>query len=226
MLRSADDLKGFSIGASDGDTGQVEAFYFDVKDWTVRYIVVNAGGWFNPRKLLISPLAIDCVNSAGRTIETDRTRDEVNRSPRLSTPLSLHHEALGNTDYLKVAGLHSTKEIDRFHVATADDRAAGHVDDFIIDDATWTIDYVIVDSRNWWPGKKVAIPTRCLAWIDRLQRKVHVDLSGEDIRNSPEYDDSALMQREFEGRLQEYYRQRGDWNCRSLPDRLRSRSSQ
>jgi len=30
----------------------------------------------------------------------------------------------------------------------------GHLDDFIIDDETWTIRYVVVDTRNWWPGKK------------------------------------------------------------------------
>ena len=41
MLRSANDLGDFSIGATDGDTGQVEAFYFDDEQWTLRYIVVD-----------------------------------------------------------------------------------------------------------------------------------------------------------------------------------------
>jgi hypothetical protein len=30
----------------------------------------------------------------------------------------------------------------------------GHVEDFIIDDKTWTIRYLIIDTKNWWPGKR------------------------------------------------------------------------
>ena len=37
------------------------------------------------------------------------------------------------------------------------DGEIGHVEDFIIDDETWAIRYLIIDTRNWWPGKKVLI---------------------------------------------------------------------
>jgi len=33
----------------------------------------------------------------------------------------------------------------------------GHVEDFLVDDHEWAIRYMIVDTRNWWPGKKVII---------------------------------------------------------------------
>jgi hypothetical protein len=35
------DLKGLSIGAKDGDIGEVNDFIFDDKSWTVRYLVAR-----------------------------------------------------------------------------------------------------------------------------------------------------------------------------------------
>lgn len=62
MLRSMNDLKGYQIQATDGTIGHVKDFYFDDEWWTVRYLVVETGNWFNNRKVLISPFAIGVVN--------------------------------------------------------------------------------------------------------------------------------------------------------------------
>lgn len=80
MLRSANEFKDFSIGATDGDIGRVEGFYFDDRQWTVRYIIVNTGSWFNESKVLVSPYAVDGTNWNSRTIETALTR-ESERAP-------------------------------------------------------------------------------------------------------------------------------------------------
>jgi hypothetical protein len=45
MLRSMNDLQGFTIGATDGDIGRVDAVYFDDTSFTVRHLVVDTGGW-------------------------------------------------------------------------------------------------------------------------------------------------------------------------------------
>jgi len=46
MLRSMKkDLRGFTLGAADGDIGKVEEFYFDDQSFTVRHLVVDTGGW-------------------------------------------------------------------------------------------------------------------------------------------------------------------------------------
>ena len=44
MLRNIDDLHGFTIGALDGEIGAVTDCYFDEVSYTVRYVVVDAGG--------------------------------------------------------------------------------------------------------------------------------------------------------------------------------------
>ena len=100
--------------------------------------------------------------------------------------------------------LHSTRAVTGYHIE-ASDGEIGHVKDFIVDDETWTIRYLEVDTRNWWPGKKVLVSP---SWIDRVSwadSKVYVDLSRETIKNGPEYTDSVPVTREYENRLYLHY---------------------
>ena len=59
----------------------------------------------------------------------------------------------------------STCEVAGYRIH-AEDGEIGHVEDFMIDDETWAIRYLIVDTRNWWPGKKVLVSPQ---WIERSQ---------------------------------------------------------
>ena len=94
MLRSMTDLKGFTIGAIDGDIGQVEAFYFDDASFTVRHLVVDTGGWLGGRKVLISPRALRDIDWDGRRINAALTKAQVEKSPNIDTdqPVSRQHE--------------------------------------------------------------------------------------------------------------------------------------
>ena len=49
--------------------------------------------------------------------------------------------------------LRSSHDVSGYHIHAADGEI-GHVEDFIIDDETWAIRYLIIDTRNWWPGKR------------------------------------------------------------------------
>jgi hypothetical protein len=87
----------------------------------------------------------------------------------------------------------------------------GHVEDFVIDDETWAIRYIIVDTHNWWPGKKVLVATQ---WIERVswdERKVFVNLNRETVKESPEFTEKSLLTREYETRLHEHYDRKGYW---------------
>jgi hypothetical protein len=55
MQRNVKSLIGFSIGATDGEIGKADDFYFDDERWTVRYLIVKTGGWLFGKKVLISP---------------------------------------------------------------------------------------------------------------------------------------------------------------------------
>jgi len=64
MLRTAGELKGVTIQATDGDIGSVQDLYFDDHSWTVRYLVVDTGTWLPGRQVLISPFAFRAVSGA------------------------------------------------------------------------------------------------------------------------------------------------------------------
>jgi hypothetical protein len=46
------------------------------------------------------------------------------------------------------------------------DGEIGHVDDFIVDDEPWIIRYIVVDTRNFWPGKKIVVAPPWIANVD------------------------------------------------------------
>ncbi|MCE2594890.1 PRC-barrel domain-containing protein [Motilimonas cestriensis] len=68
MLHSLNDLENFAINATDGDIGHTKDFYFDDKQWAVRYLVVETGSWLASRKVLLSPIAIKEIDQEGKTM--------------------------------------------------------------------------------------------------------------------------------------------------------------
>jgi len=111
--------------------------------------------------------------------------------------------------------LRSSRDVSGHHIQ-ATDGEIGHVEDFIIDDETWTIRYLIIDTQNWWPGKKVLVSPQ---WIERVswsEAKVFVTLSRETIKRSPEYTDWSLLTRDFEIDLHRHYNRPGYWDAEPI----------
>lgn len=107
--------------------------------------------------------------------------------------------------------LQSGKDVTGLNIQTINDEI-GEVDDFIIDDDTWAIRYLVIDTGKWLPGKKVLVSPQ---WIDRISwddSKVFVDISREAIENSPEYHDGELLTRDYETRLHKHYNKMGYWS--------------
>jgi hypothetical protein len=100
--------------------------------------------------------------------------------------------------------LQSTQEVIGYYIQ-ASDGDIGHVEDFIADDAAWTMRYIVIDTRNWWPGKKVLVAPQWVTAVNWGESQVQVDLRCEDIKNSPEFDPAAPVNREYEERLYDFY---------------------
>ena len=97
-----------------------------------------------------------------------------------------------------------------YHIA-AIDGDLGHVEDFVVDDESWAIRYLVISTRNWWPGKKVIIAPQWINSVDWRDSKVHVNLTREAIKGSPEFSESTLISREYENQLYRYYGHPGYW---------------
>jgi hypothetical protein len=81
----------------------------------------------------------------------------------------------------------------------------GHMDDFIVDDDLWVLYYIVVDTRNWIPGKKVLVTPMWVEAINWEALEVAIDLGKDTIKDSPEYDPSQPVNRVYEARLYDYY---------------------
>ena len=174
MLHKIKDLQGDAIHAEDGGVGSVDDLYFDDEDWDVRYLLVNTRRWIaGPKsspKYLVSPIAIDRERPLdGGDIRVELTREQIAKCPTLADESSLRSSA-------EVIGCG----------IEALDGTIGRVADLVVDDETWEITDVLVDSRPWLPGKLLLISPEVIERIDWPEKKVHLRLALEDILQAPE----------------------------------------
>jgi uncharacterized protein YrrD len=106
--------------------------------------------------------------------------------------------------------LRSTHAVTGYYIH-ATDGEIGHVEDFIIDDETWAIRYVIVNTSNWWAGKKILVSPLWIKDVSWDDKTVFVNLSREAIKQSPEYTEECLLTRDYEIGLHAHYNRKGYW---------------
>jgi hypothetical protein len=94
MLQYTNALYGNKLAASDGDIGHVKDFYFDDKNWVIRYLVVDAGTWLTGRLVLISPHAFGKLDQEGKTVNVKLRKKQIENSPLVEThqPVSRQYE--------------------------------------------------------------------------------------------------------------------------------------
>lgn len=245
MQHNVKSLSGFKIGATDGEIGKVEAFYFDDLTWTIRYLVVKTGGWLSGRKVLLSPIALQQPEWENKVFPVNLSRQQVQNSPDIDTEktVSRQHEielydhyswpyygAAGAGFYggMGMAGmmdsriplkniiaeqhmekegnqhLRSTDEIRGYHVHATDGKI-GELDDFIINTESWTISYLIVDTGNWFSGKKVILSPQWIRQVAWKDHAVYMDIPVDAVKHSPEYDATVPLQHAYMEKLHHYY---------------------
>jgi sporulation protein YlmC with PRC-barrel domain len=88
--------------------------------------------------------------------------------------------------------LRSTHEVTGYHIHAIDGEI-GHVKDFIMDDRTWQIVWLVVDTHNWIGGKKVLIPVRHIKEVQWENSKVVADETVDSVKNSIAFDGSEFV---------------------------------
>ncbi|MEO6071209.1 MAG: PRC-barrel domain-containing protein [Chitinophagaceae bacterium] len=83
--------------------------------------------------------------------------------------------------------LRSTHEVTGYTIHAADGDI-GEVEDFLVDDKTWKIDFLVIDTGHWFPGKKVLISPDMIKEIDWETGAVTIDTTTALVKSSPEYD--------------------------------------
>jgi len=92
MLKTVENLKGYSIQATDGEIGHIEDIYFEEDTWLVRYFVVNVGNWLIKDEVLLVPSAITGVNEDNEKLLVGLTREQVENSPDVETEMPISRQ--------------------------------------------------------------------------------------------------------------------------------------
>jgi uncharacterized protein YrrD len=106
--------------------------------------------------------------------------DDIVRHAGVSDEISHEHER--GEQHLR-----SSKEVIGYHIRATDD-TVGHVEDFLFDEKDWSIQMMVVDTRNWWPGKNVLIAPSRIGHVSWEDQQIAVNITREEVENSPEFD--------------------------------------
>jgi hypothetical protein len=106
--------------------------------------------------------------------------------------------------------LRSVAEVHGYRIH-ASDGDVGHVDDFIAQTEGWAIRYLVLSTRNWLPGKRVLVSPAWVTEVDWQAKRLHIDLTRDEIKHSVEFDPSSPINREYEARLYDYYGRPAYW---------------
>jgi len=194
-------------------------------------MVIDTGEWLPGRKVLVPIELLEKPNSENRRFPVKLTVKQIEESPLLSedAPVSydyekkLHNylkdiiarlkkpsfsvslmEPEGGRKSIRENHLRSSNEIIGYHVQATDGKI-GYVEDFIFDDDTWIMRYIIVNTRSWLPGRKVLVSPFWTKNIDWVEKKIFFDLTSATIKNSPTYDPLIPVNRKYELMLYDYY---------------------
>jgi hypothetical protein len=100
--------------------------------------------------------------------------------------------------------LRTIKAVTGYHIH-ANDGEIGHIEDFLIEEADWSIQYLVVDTQNWWPGKRVLISPRSVREIDWTDNLVNLNVDRQRVKDSPVYNASTTVDRAYEKNFRGHY---------------------
>jgi uncharacterized protein YrrD len=249
MLRSLNEITGYSLQATDGDIGCCEDFIFDDQSWVVRYMLADTNAWLpGSKKTLISPVSLGepdwkttqlSITLTKKLIKNSTERDEHKQVSReyearffdyynydyywmgaglwgsYPAPTTLANtipkasitddEELNKVESIDDGQLRSAKEVEGYTIKSIDGEI-GHVEDFILNDEDWTIAYLVVNTASWLLlSRKVLIAPSWLASVSWIKRSVCINLTSAQIKKSPEYDTTKLIDTDNEDIVHNFY---------------------
>jgi hypothetical protein len=87
----------------------------------------------------------------------------------------------------------------------ATDGEMGSIRNFLFDDQSWTIRYLVVDVGSWLKRRAVVLAIAAVEQPDWVKKTFHVYLTKEQVRHSPDVDAEKPVSRQQEIAMQEYF---------------------
>jgi hypothetical protein len=100
--------------------------------------------------------------------------------------------------------LRSGNAVMRYYVH-ASDGDIGHVSGFLVDEKSWALRYIVVNTSNWWLGHQVILAPQWIDDVSWTESIVSFDLTREAVKKAPAYDGSATLDRGGEAAIHAHY---------------------
>jgi uncharacterized protein YrrD len=104
----------------------------------------------------------------------------------------------------------SCKKISGYRISS-NDSEFGVLYDFIVDESSWTIRYLVLDMIQWFPSRLVLVLPSEVSSIGHSPNELLIDLSKEEILASPKFSRETPVTRDLEIEVYDHYNQIGYW---------------
>jgi sporulation protein YlmC with PRC-barrel domain len=223
-------LTDFLVHAQDGDVGRVEQFYFDDLIWSIRYLTIRTKGGLPRHNVLIPVVALLRPEWAHRTLPIELAMAQVFSSPSTVTeePVSRRYEIELHRYYAwpgywdgsfyvpneytekpkdhplglrKVdPHLRSLRELTNTEIFARNEKI-GTVADIVVDDHSWNIRYLIVNSRKHLKHVSLLVSPHWIEKVSWQENRLVLDLDPKSLLNSPDYSPDQPITADFEKKL-------------------------
>ncbi len=101
MFISIKSIGAYSVHCTDGELGVLEAFHFDDRTWSIRYLVININSLLNPKRVLLLPTAAYELSWSDHSIKVNLNKKQVMNATPYSAdlPVSVQHELLDRKNF-------------------------------------------------------------------------------------------------------------------------------
>lgn len=267
MLYSTSELIKYKISGVDGEIGKITDFYFDDREWTIRYAVVDTNSWLPGGKVLLSSHVFNKLDTENEKFHVDLTREQIKNSPDIDAdePVSREKQELlhgyynwplywGPTQYNLVSNgapavmypirtiqsaeipsietpttevtntgianadrsnevdshLRSFKELESYHIITSTGEIGKSLD-FIVQQGSWMVWYMVMDTAKFFSSKKILIPVEWIKWVSWYQQKVSIWPTKENLESCPSFEQEYPINTKHEADLHKYYDSAKKW---------------
>ncbi|MGD8412600.1 MAG: PRC-barrel domain-containing protein [Candidatus Latescibacterota bacterium] len=215
MMMRAKEILGTTVRSADGEIGKVKDILFDSEEWVVRYVVVDTWDWLPERKLIIPPAVLKSPATRLRSFDVPMDKREISRGATLrdGDVLTRRVEASVFEQFklapywaVRVPGggamiadqvashddegadaqtpLKSFRETAGFEIL-AGDGPIGRMVDFFVDDQSWSVAEVAVDTTDWLRDGSAVLKSRWFTGVDTRRRKMTLNKTSEEVENDP-----------------------------------------
>jgi sporulation protein YlmC with PRC-barrel domain len=106
--------------------------------------------------------------------------------------------------------LRSCNAVVGYHIE-ASDGEIGHVQGLLVDEESWAIRYLVVNTSNWWLGHNVLVAPQWIKGVNWFDQTVSIDLTRDALKQAPSYDPKLPLAREMEIAMFQHHGRKGYW---------------